>query len=128
MDFDKCKSTLPYPSLSSTKAAILAEIDDVPMTKAQRIEAEQNAASTAEAQHKDLMDAYHAEDCRLNDLFFSDAHDQLRIDYLPGSILEKLDKMAWSRGHSAGKNEVYDAMCDLAELAELAYKVGKDSK
>jgi hypothetical protein len=124
MDFDKYTNRLPYPSLSVTKAALLVELDDVPMTKAQRIEAGQNATNTARARHKEIMDAYNAEERRLHDLFFADAHDELAIAYLPLSVLEKLDKMAWERGHSSGYNEVYSHMCDLAELATLAYGVG----
>lgn len=128
MDFERYENTMPYPSLSDIKETIIAELDDVPMTKAQRIEAEQNAASTAKARHHELLAAFHAEERRLNDLFFSDAHDELAIAYLPKPVLEKLDAMAWSRGHSAGYHEVYNAMCDLVELAEVAYKAGKDSK
>lgn len=125
MDFDKYKSSLPYPSLSITKANILAELDDVPMTKAQRIDAEQNALNLAKARHKELMDTYHDEERRLRDLFFADVHDDLGISYLPKPVLDKLDSMAWDSGHSAGYHEVYNAICDLAELAQVAYEAGK---
>jgi len=125
MDFDKYKNTMAYPSLSHTKAAILAELDNVPMTKAQRIDAEQNASKVAKARHHELLADFHAEERRLTDLFFADAHDELGIGYLPKTVLDKLDAMAWDRGHSAGYHEVWNALQDLAELAQLAYGVGQ---
>lgn len=124
MDFEKYRNHLPYPRVDAVRRQLMGAFDDVPMTKAQRAEKEGEIESGVLATHRELVAAYRAKDSELQNLFYADAHDDLAIAYLPKPILEKLDKMAWTTGHSAGYHDVYNAMCDLAELATLAYGVG----
>lgn len=40
----------------------------------------------------------------------------------------KMRSEAFDRGHSSGLRSIYDAMSDLCELVEFAYKLGKEGK
>lgn len=129
MDYEKYKNQKEYPHSIRTaeRAARLAEIDNTPLTKAERDQSIKDLDKSIEGKHAAMRTAYRQEEQRLTNLFWDDAIEDLNLGYLPKALLHKLKDKAWEDGHSNGLQEVYLHLSDLSEIVELAYKLGKEN-
>ena len=65
-------------------------------------------------EYRELVKAHNAETKRLEDQFKHDALDDVGLLNHPKA--DKIYAKAWEDGHASGLHEVYQELCDLAEL------------
>ena len=107
----------PYPRRKDIVREIIAKLDDVPLTKAERLEKEEEAAKEGELVFKEKLTEYNKEGNNLKEEFWKDCREELGYDsYLTKKGCEILEAKAWSDGHSCGYSDVYNCLCDLSEF------------
>ena len=116
----------PYPRQKDIIREIIAKLDDVPLTKAERIEKEAEAAKEGEAIFKDKLKEYNQESNNLKEEFWKDCREEFTYDcVLTPKGCEILESEAWERGHSCGYSEVYSCLSDLCDFTEKILKKRK---
>lgn len=71
---------------------------------------------------------HHADELRLQELFWTDLEEEEGISNLPERIKSALRAQAWEQGHAYGLHEVACHYPDLADLAKIAFEEGQNTK
>jgi hypothetical protein len=107
----------PYPRRKDIIREIIAKLDDVPLTKAGRIEREEMAAKEGELIFKEKLAEYNKESNNLKEEFWKDCREEFGYDsFLSKRGCEILESKAWQEGRSCGYSEVYNCLCDLSDF------------
>lgn len=107
----------PYPRQRDIVREIIAKLDDLPLTKAERVQKEAEATEVGEAIFKDRLKEYSKESNNLKEEFWKDCRKEFGYDKI---LTEKgcgiLEAKAWEDGHSCGYSEVYNCLSDLDDF------------
>lgn len=119
-DFDYYKTTkTPWPRQKDIIRELISELDNIPMTKSERLEKEIEAAQRGEILYKEKFKEYQLESNKLKDEFWRDCREELGYDsFLTKRGCEILESKAWEDGHSYGFSEVYNHLCELSDFAD----------
>lgn len=98
-------------------ADAIALLDNVPMTKAEREKAENQAKEEVKEIYKKNRAEYSKAEQSLTDEFWKDCRKELNYgSYLTDKGCSLLESKAWEDGHAYGFSEVYNHLVDLDEL------------
>lgn len=107
------------PDARAVRAAMVKEINDTPMTDAQRKEAMGEVAAMSRTVMAPAMEKYRtAQEAKMRE-FWQHCRDDLGYpSFLSKSACDAIESFAWDKGHSAGFGEVYGYLSELSELAK----------
>lgn len=130
MNYPKYENKLPYPSLGDVSERVRKkqeQIDNAPMTKAERTSALDAERTAALADHRRALRSYEEEAERLVSLFWADAAEEIGYGSLPNEMRSLIEGKAWEDGHSYGLQEVFLHLRPISEIVISAYKSGQAS-
>lgn len=107
---------LPGPSLAQLRKEAAAVLDQTPLTKSQRKEAESEMLARTRDVWLAAHNAYGKIEIENRNEFWRDCRASLTYGRLPEDICSKIESYAWELGHSGGYSEVYNALTDVEEL------------
>jgi hypothetical protein len=110
-------NTVPYPSLQEYKRKRREEIDNTPMTTAEREQAKNKLHVEAKDWFVAASAPYNEERRRLDAEFWADCLAELGYDkFLNNEGCGVLEAEAWERGHAWGYSEVFNCLCGLVDF------------
>lgn len=108
-----------YPDYNGYKRELRKQIDESPMTAAERKAAIEEIPGKVHNWYAREVAPYNAEQAEKMLIFWQDCRKELGYDqFLSLAGCGVLESYAWEQGHSAGFSEVYNYLIDLAELAK----------
>ena len=120
---------IPYFGYEETKAfenGLRAEINDKPMTAAQRETALADVKRQVREHAAEQNKPYNEAKAKLEQEFWADAREELGYtDFLNDEGVSALEYKAYEDGHSSGFPEIFCQLQDLVTFAEKIVKCGK---
>lgn len=118
MNFDNYRNQMHFPSLKAVQERFLryANLNDIPLTMAQRTEQEKAILAEAREEYDELRRLYNQEETRLKELFWNDADEELGSDDIPLAQRELLRNFAYAYGHSSGYSEIFNYYIEIVDL------------
>lgn len=119
IDFGKYRNQLPYPERpNAIKRRLLSEanLDNVPLTKHQREQREEEITKQAKQEFEALAAVYQKEENRLLELFWEDVNKDFGLTDISQAKRLILQWYAYEKGHSIGYSEIYNHYCDIVDL------------
>lgn len=122
MDFSKYKNNITYPSRIEYRKRLISEINDTPLTVADR-EAKMNMVNgLVNAWWSEAARPYNEEEARLLTLFWADCRADLGYDaFLNATGVAAVENKAWADGHANGLSSVYERLSDYVELLDITF-------
>ena len=109
-----------YPTFQERddyKTQLKKEIDDTPLTTADRFTALGQLSAKVAAHFDSQVQKANAEESRLRDEFFADARVELGYaDILTEKGMRVVESWAWERGHAGGYSDIYSSLCNLSDF------------
>lgn len=109
----------PWPNQIERARERRKEIDDTPMTQAQRVNAHSLVITEVREWFKEAVKPYNQEKARLNAEFWADCREELGYDeFLTDWGVRLVEAEAYERGHSYGYAEIFSALIILVQFVE----------
>ena len=103
-----------YEAQKAYRDKIVAEIDNAPLTAADRRAAMDGVKKRVRDYITEMNKPYHAEMRQLQDEFWKDAQRELGYcEWLDNNGVSIIESKAWEQGHAGGLSEVYYHLCEL---------------
>lgn len=113
----------PYPSFQAIKRELLDEIDNTPMTKAQREEAGKAAVQKARDRCEEILAPIRKAEKELQATFWKDCREDLGYDKLMSADAVKVfEAFAEEEGHSNGFESIHNWLDRLTDLFKAITK------
>jgi hypothetical protein len=122
MDFSQFNPKTPYPDGAAIRAKLQKEIDETPMTAAERTAASKDLIRLATAIFDEEIKPYREEERRLQEAFWLQCREDHRYGHYSQTIIDIIEYEAYSRGHSAGYPEMYNCLYDIVDFVRAIYK------
>lgn len=107
----------PYPSRREYRKKLQQELDEQPLTKAARQEAEKDLDRLSREWFNEAIKPHQAEDQRLTAMFWEDAREELGYrKYLNSAQIGALEAKAYEDGHAHGFSSIFEQLTDLDEF------------
>jgi len=108
-----------YEEKKAFEKALLDEINNSPMTAAEREEALANVKKQVVAHVNEQNKPYREAAAKLQAEFWADAREDLGYDdFLTKKGVEILESKAYEDGHSSGFSEIYGHLQDLTDFCQ----------
>lgn len=108
----------PYPLPRNYEKQLQAELDEKPLSKAARVEAEKAIKPQARAWFAEQVKPYNQEKARLSTMFWEDAREDLGYAHWNEGQINAVEGKAYDDGHAYGFSEIYSKLVDLVEFVK----------